>query len=155
MRRLATLQSGRVPFAAVLLALALPVGAQTVVNVNDRLPAALAVDNPCTPAPEVITLTGDFLVQGQVVFNTDGTTHANLHITAHLSGADLAGVKYVSNDQVQVMALFPAGAQLTFTARFLVVSQTGIDNFHLTVRFRIGPDGKVTLDGLDGVDCRG
>jgi hypothetical protein len=155
MRRQTAVQFVRTPLAALLLALALPAGAQTVVNVNDRLPATLVVDNPCTPAPEVITLTGDFLVQGQVVFNADGTTHADLHVTAHLSGADLEGVKYVSNDQVHVIAHFPAGALLTFTARVLVISQTGIDNFHLSVRFRIGPDGKVTLDGLDGVDCRG
>lgn len=160
MRRQITPISGMAALVATLLGLA-PTGLAAaadpiVVNVDDRLPVTLVLDNPCTPVVEVIELSGELQVQGQVVFNPDGTTLADLFITSHLSGSDIGtGLKYESNDRVQVKAKFPAGAPLTFVARFLVISQTGVDNFFLEVQFRIGPNGHVTLDRVLGEECRG
>lgn len=175
MRSQEALRPGVAILAAALLALAwIPAAAApapTIVEVDERLPAVYVavyvnVDNPCTAAPETITLQGSFIIKGSVTFYPNGTKDVYLIITPDLRGTDTAGVNYTSTRYMRVgFGRITPKTPLTWTTPFEVDPQADslLPYFGLKVRFVINPNGNPKVDfvtfnpsnsnGFDGVVC--
>ena len=72
---------------------------QTLVDINASAPLSLSgVDNPCTPGPDGIALSGKVHYMYTAVADAAGTTvSVRLRSNVHAQGADAAGRRYVLN----------------------------------------------------------
>jgi hypothetical protein len=136
-----------------------PAQASNVVNVTIHVPAQVEI-NPCFPA-DVVNLSGDIHI---VITTTDagnGSTRVNNHLNSQLSGVSITtGTKYVNseNQEDEWYARPPFPAVHTHTYDFLLVSQSGTDNYvvHMTMHETVNANGvpTATVDKFS-MDCQG
>ncbi len=159
-------------FSALIVAMTASVfplarAATGVIEINESIPVAYIFENPCTPMPDFIELSGNIQVQGSLAID-DSLKLATLRVTVDtrgVSGQGFAlamdgarfstGVRYTSSDQIQISVTTPHTPVIAHE-KFKLVSQVSTDNFLTAFRLQVSDAGLATIDIL-GVasNCHG
>jgi hypothetical protein len=120
-----------------------PASAQTqLLQLEQDVPLAAVVDNPCTSGPETIAFTGTAHITQEVWLMPGGTTRLVVSESSSLTGKDLLlgllSPTYSSSGADFVDAEFNPGAATIYNYK-KVVSSTGQDNFHTIIAVDFDP----------------
>lgn len=136
-----------------------PAQASTVVNVTFHVPASVQT-NPCFPK-DVVNLSGDIHVVITTTRASNGSYRVTNHLNSQLSGVSITTrIKYVNseNQDDEWYARPPFPAVHTNTYDFLLVSQSGTDNYvlHMTMHETVTANGvpTATVDNFF-MECQG
>jgi len=146
-----------VVFAALVMSLAaVPVAADTTIQVDQTLDAVMLAEDPCNP-PETVVLTGTIHNVGPVTQDDEGTVTMTYHLNSHFDGVGLTtGHKYVLNEEQNTRTTFVADVpdRIWMTSSYKLVNQTTAENFELIIVFRETVPGQPVIKEADSF-CRG
>ena len=122
--------------------------------------SALAIDNPCTPEFDDITVSGTGHAFTKMWVAEDGTSRARTHLGIHVSGQAADGTGYAGADHFDAHTRIQDGvAYITADSRIRLTSRGTDANFAVRLKVRVS----FALDGSswsyevinDQADCRG
>ena len=129
---------------ALSLFAAAPVSAQTqLLSIQQDVPMAATLDNPCTAGPEAIAFTGTTHINQEVWLMPGGTTRLIVSESTSLSVTDtllgLASPIYTATGCDEIDAEFNPGAASIYNYKKVINSATQ-DNFHAIVALDFDPN---------------
>jgi len=137
---------------ALSLFAAAPASAQVqLLSVQQDVPMAATLDNPCTVAPEAIAFTGTTHIDQQVWLMPGGTTRLVVSETTSLSGTDTllgaASPIYQVSGCDSIDVEFNPGAATLYNYK-QVTNSASQDNFHVIVQLDFDPSSLRLTPGL-------